>query len=341
MKDLLTIIVLTHNNHGYLPRVLEHYRAFDCSVLIADSSRKRYEGDTSGVVYAHFALPTFMAKLEAALALVRTKYVALVGVDDFLVEDGVRACAGFLEAHEDFVSAQGNSILYRKQSDYSRYMELLPMYPPGQLSFEIAGEDAFAQLRQVFHPYRTIFCAVHHTAVLYEAYKGIDDRIRNLFLNEYLTAIVPIASGRHKELPVFYQVRESAEDSGDKVTPNLDTLFATDVHDAELNIYINYVSNIISRHAGQPVEACADELRKILKDYAAGLSAQRARDEKKSLTKKLGGLLSQLALGRALVMSRRLKQQQQAIASVIHTDRDRQNLEHIKTLISRHAPHTA
>jgi len=341
MKDLLTIIVLTHNNHSYLPRVLEHYRTFDCSVLIADSSRQKYEGDTNGLAYAHFALPTFMAKLEAALDLIRTKYVALVGVDDFLVEDGVRACADFLEAYEGFVSAQGNSILYRKQPDYSRYMELLPMYPPDQLSFEIAGDDPFARLRQVFHPYRTIFCAMHHTAVLYEAYKGIDSRIRNLFLNEYLTAIVPIASGRHKELPVFYQVRESADDSGDKVTPNLDTLFADDAYDNEVEIYINYLSNIISRHTGRSAEECAGELRKILEDYAAGLAARRAQDEKKSFTKKLGGLLSHLPLGRALVMSRRLKRQQQSIASVIRTDRDRQNLEHIKTLISRHAQHTA
>ncbi len=341
IKDDLTLIVLVHNNQQYLPRVLEHYRSFDCRILIADSSRQAYEKiEFSHTLYAHLPQPTLLQKMAAALHLADTEYVALVGVDDFMVASGLEACYDFLQSHPGFVSAQGNSILYRRQKEY-RYMELLPMYPPEQLDFEIGDTDPFQRLQQIFHPYRTIFCAVHRTRVMREGYDAVDKNIRNLFLNEYLTAIVPMINGRHRERPVFYQVRESADDSGDKLTPNLDRIFADENLGKELDQYLQSLAPLLSKHNGKsPGEATA-ALRSILKDYADKLAAQRAQSNKEGIAKRVGKIIMNLPLGKNIVINRRLKQQRAAIAPMLRTEQDRQSLEVIKKLITRHAPDIA
>lgn len=337
MKEGLTLIVLVHNNQQYLPRVIEHYSSFNCRLLIADSSRQAYDKiENSNIEYAHLTQPTLLQKMAAALHLVQTKYVAFVGVDDFMVASGLEACYDFLENHPAFLSAQGNSILYRRQKEY-RYMELLPMYPPEQLDFEINSPDPYQRLGQIFHPYRTIFCAVHRTQVMREAYDAVDKNIRNLFLNEYLTAIAPMVNGGHRELPVFYQVRESADDSGDKLTPNLDSIFADESLKEELERYLRSLAPLLSTRTGKPEEDAVTALRSILKAYGDRLAAQRPQAQKEGMVKKIGKMVMGLPLGKDIVIKRRLKQQREAIAPMLRTEGDRQSLEAIKKLIIRHA----
>src|SRR5690606_21910517 len=160
----------------------------------------------------------------------------------------------------------------------------------------------FERLQFLFSSYRTVFSAVHYSEVMNLAYADIDPGISNLFLNEYITSIVPIVAGKHKELPVFYQLREYAEDSGDKVTENLDVVYRSSSYADELSLFLDYVAQKISVITGLPVIQSKNNLDLILRSFSEQLEKQKTV-VKEPASKKIGKLIALIpVLGERIVM---------------------------------------
>lgn len=335
----ITLIIPTHNRHGYLKRILSYYNNISIPIIIADSTLIPFveKIDNEKIHYCHYPDIILPQKIKKALEQVETEFVVMCADDDFIIPEGIKKCIGFLKENKDFIAAQGNNISYKKQKNYDLYIELNPMYL-NLLSFEIVDEDAFDRLRKIFDPYRTIFSAVHYTRILKIAFENLSPDIRNLYLNEYLTAIIPILSGFYKELNIFYQVREFSWTSDDKTTNNLDVILFDEKYDREFNSYLHYLSNIAFKITNVNFKECSDKIYKTLHFFSKQIAKDKENMKKSSLTKKIGNLITFFPiLGENIVIKRRLKQQRREIAHVVKNLDEKRQLDQVINCIKTFA----
>lgn len=327
----VTLVIPTHNRNGYLKRILDYYSSVLIRVIVVDSTSQPYSGliDTKRVVYNHYPDMPMPQKIKQALNQVKTKFVVMCADDDFVIPEAINACVIFLNENKFFVAAQGNTISYKKQNNYDSYIELNPMYL-NQLNFEIVDENPFKRLQKLFHPYRTIFSAVHYTKTLRKAFQNLDTNIKNLYLNEYLTAIIPILSGAYKELNIFYQAREFSWRSDDKTTDNFDIILFNPRYETELNSYLTYVVNIASEITNANLEDCSKTIHEILFSFSKQIAIDKQNMRRLSFSKRIGKLITLLPFfGERIVLSRRLKKQRRDIVHVVKTPDEKRQLDQV------------
>src|SRR5205085_1271694 len=169
-------------------------------IVVADSSDKEYTlpFQSNYIQYYHFPGIGLPQKLSAALRKIHTTFTVMCADDDFIIPEGIQTCAEFLKANKEYAAAQGNCVCYFKDTIHDTRVKFLPMYID-QLSFAIADNVVLKRVSDLFKRYRSIFCAVHYTKNLQLAYNE-NIAINNLFLNEYLSGIVPLSAGKYKEL---------------------------------------------------------------------------------------------------------------------------------------------
>src|SRR5205085_9471191 len=113
-------------------------------------------------------------------------------------------------------------------------------------SKSIEQNEPLQRLSSMFEEYRSVLYAVFRTTVLQQAYQGAGGNVKNLFLNEYVSAFIPILYGKCKELPILYQVREHALDSDDKITKDLDALLSEKQYENDLDIFKGFIAKKIA-----------------------------------------------------------------------------------------------
>ncbi len=333
----VTIVIPTHNRHGYLKRSIEFYSKKGINVIIVDSTLQTYPENLRNTSIDYYHLPgmPMPQKLSFAMDKVGSKFVVFCADDDFILLSSVETCIKFLNSNSDFTSAQGNSITYKKNRKYKWGIEFNPLYDIPEL--EISSSNAFDRLSKLFHPYRTIFSAVHYTKIMREAYRDIDPGVKNLFLNEYITAIIPIINGKHIELPLLYQVRESAEDSGDKTTENLDVIFQSHSYDSEREIFLDYLAKKISGVLCINILESKNNLTAILLSFAKELQSLK-KNVRPIVSKKLGKYVAKVPIiGEYIVMKRRLRLQNKKLIQNIRSSTELHELENIKRIIIKYA----
>jgi glycosyltransferase domain-containing protein len=331
MKEELTILIPTHNRHPYLERVLDYYGESGLPVIVADSSPAAVRTVRQNVHYMHLPGINLPAKLDQALQNVRTPYAVMCADDDFLVVDGVAACLEFLHAHDDYVAAQGNSINYRIEGariDFRR------MYP--ESSLEIGMEDPLERLDRMFAAYKSFFYAVYRTANLKASFNRLGEVAGNLYLNEYVTGIIPLVAGKYIELPVFYQVREYSESSDDKRTPNLDRIFYEDQYRQEREAWLDFLASAVSGITGLGKARSREKLSILLQGFAGRLRSASGVG-RRSMKKQIGGLVASIPLiGGHLVRANRRKEIARQLSTVIKTPADRRNLDCVASFIKKY-----
>ncbi len=248
MEELVTILIPTHNRHRYLKRILEYYQDEAVSIIVADSTKDAYKVSNQGrssVQYFHLPAYTLPSKLEWSINKVKTPYVVMCSDDDFTVPGAIYKSIQFLKQNKEFIAVQGNCISYNKKKAGEDKLEYSVLYED-LLCFKIDSSDPFERLKNLFSSYRTLFTAVHYTQNLQVAFEGAGNTVKNLFLNEYLTAIIPIVTGKYAELPIFFQVREYAEDSDDKTTDGINKIFYKNRYVTEKENYLDLITKKVA-----------------------------------------------------------------------------------------------
>ena len=335
----ITLIIPTHNRSGYLKRILDYYSYVPLQIIVVDSTREPFSGqfDPVKILYNHFPDMPMPMKIAKALVQVKTRFVAMCADDDFIIPEGMISCINFLNQNKGFVAAQGNNISYKKSDNYEEYIEINPMYLQ-QLNYEITSPDPFKRMGKLFQPYRTIFSAVHYTGVLKRAFQQLDPEIKNLYLNEYLTAVVPILSGYYKELNLFYQVREFSPTSDDKTTDNLDVISTSSRYKKEFNIYLDYLAGIASEITSMHSDFCRKQIHDVFLSFSDDIRRGKQKMQKISLTKKIGNAIQLVPfIGETIVISRRLKKQKQNLAHIIKTQEEKEQLNRVQKWIKEYA----
>jgi glycosyltransferase domain-containing protein len=332
MKDIITLLIPTHNRHNYLERAIAYYGPMPIQIYIVDSSATPYDIKQDNITYIHLPTHTLTGKISHALNLITTPYVVMSADDDFLLPEKVQTCIDFLDKHPSYQSAAGNSICYKRDTVSSTQVNFAPIYTD-RLSYEVTDKDPFARIKSFFNPYRGAFYAVHRTAVLRKAFEGAADVVKNLYMNEYLTGIYTIASGGFIELPILYHVRDYADDSGDKTTPNLDAIF----HDTDLNKQYNGLieqqAALVAEVAQTEVAFASFQLHGILDDVAMQMQQGRYAP-RASADKKYGKMIQKIPLfGNLLIKLYRNYRAKQALQPFIRTAEDQRNLDMLRKLI--------
>jgi glycosyltransferase domain-containing protein len=333
----VTLVIPTHNRHNYLKRAVDFYKEFPCGIFIADSSPIVFSSQLPGANFKYFHLPgcSLTKKLSIVFNEIQTDFVVMCADDDFISYNGFNASLNFLKAHPDYSSASGNCICYRKNSLEQKEIEFALIYK-NRLSYEISSPDPFQRLKSFFDSYRTIFYAIHRTDNLKIAFNAARDIVSNLFLNEYLTTIVPIMMGKYKELRVLYQVREFAEDSGDKTTLNLDSLFENKEYKKEYEALLLSQSALVSPIAKKSVDECSKILNEIFLRYAKQLPEFR-NNQINSFDKKLGKIVNIIPYaGEKIVRAYRNYKRKRELSFIISSAQYKKDLRTIEKFIIRH-----
>ena len=105
---MFTIIIPTLERHDILLRAIDYYQHFDCNVLIADSSEKKFSHKFSdNIIYKHLPKTAFAKKISEATKNVTTPYVCVSADDDYFIQSSLKTGACFLDDNPDYVSVQG------------------------------------------------------------------------------------------------------------------------------------------------------------------------------------------------------------------------------------------
>jgi glycosyltransferase domain-containing protein len=333
MKEAISLLIPTHNRHAYLRRALAYYGPAAFRTYVADSTPEPYKQvEDENLTYFHLPGLSLTGKIAYALEQVQTPYIVMCADDDFLIPERILDCIQFLESRPDYVAACGNSICYKKNSLASGKVVFAAMYTH-RLSYEVSAKDPFERIRQFFTPYRGGFYAVHRTAILRKAFENADTAIKNLFLNEYLTALYPLAMGAFAELPFLFHIREYADDSGDKTTMNLDGIFYDAAFRAEYDSFLTHQAAIIALTTGTDTAYCKTQLHDVLHKYAKGMQEGRYAAVP-GPEKKIGSLVKYVpVLGNKIIQAYRAYRTQKALAPFIRSAEDKAILQRVGQLI--------
>jgi glycosyltransferase domain-containing protein len=333
----VTLVIPTHNRHDYLKRAIDYYKEFPSAVFIADSSPTAFNLRLPGPDFNYFHLPgcSLTKKLSIVFNELQTDFVVMCADDDFINYNGFNASLDFLKAHPDYSSASGNCICYKKNSLDQKKIEFAAIYKD-RLSHEISSQQPFQRLASFFNTYRTIFYAIHRTDNLKIAFNAARDIVSNLFLNEYLTSIVPIMMGNYKELRVLYQIREFAEDSRDKITSNLDSLFHNNEHKKEYEALLFSQAAVISPITNKSIDECFKILNEIFLDYAKRLPELR-NNQVNSFDKKLGKIINMIPyVGEKIIKAFRTYKRKKEVSLIVSTEENKKDLAMIEKFIIKH-----
>jgi glycosyltransferase domain-containing protein len=336
----ISIIIPTHNRHGYLKRILDYYSLTDIAIFVADSTAQPFDFDLvnrkqNKVHYFHLPQKTLTGKISFMLEKISTPYVVMCADDDFIIPEALLKCVKFLKDNSSFSSAMGNTICYKKEYRTYGKIDFLAMYTD-RLSYRTHEEEPLKRLEHFFNSYRTIFCAVHRIEILKKAFGGAEQWIKNLFLNEYITAIYPLFKGHFIELPFLYQVREYTEYSDDKTTPNIDTVLHNKGFEKEFEDFLTFHALHISPEIHQSLENSKLILRPVLMQLVYHVHSLN-KVGKLSFEKKVGKFLFAVPIiGSTIINMFRKRKSMVAISKLVRTLEEKSHLSLIHDLINRY-----
>ncbi len=175
MNDALRVAIYfrTRNRSDFVIRQLEYYAAQNSPhpVYIADASDKddalktqkaieRLKGRLK-VIYKWYPWSETMNQSDihcAIISLIKEKYGASIGDDDYFIPDSLTKCAEFLEKNPDYASASGYAVsCYIQDNGTYGKIDYIADYPRKQVEFPTASE----RLVKFFEEYYTSGFYVH------------------------------------------------------------------------------------------------------------------------------------------------------------------------------------
>ncbi|MFT4091997.1 MAG: TIGR00180 family glycosyltransferase [Niabella sp.] len=331
MQQKITLVIPTHNRHRYLQRVLKFYANSGIAIIVGDSTLQPLNPVPSNISYLHLPGLSLPEKLKRLTAEVKTQYTVLCADDDFIITGSIFKCLDFLEQHSDYAVAQGRIICYNKEALLKNEVNFSVIYKEDVI--ENNEEDPLVRLKKLFAPYHAFFYGVHRTENLRDAFSKNTKEL-NLFLNEFLTGIIPLYRGKSIELPVLYQVREYSLVSDDKTTTGLFHILNNDQYKNQYDQYLENICEILSQKEG----GSRDRLKATLHSLLCGLSDHfeelNSNAQKVSVKKRVGRLVNFIpVIGKKIVSKSRAAERNKQINEMIRTEEDKQALAYISVFL--------
>lgn len=217
---MVEVLLITRNRAAFLKRSLDYYAAvsFSIPIVVADSSDSE-QAESVRLVVAQYvgrlnvrlvsfpaSEPPFYKMARAANGMV-SNYIAVVGDDDFLLQESVLKCADFLDKNPEYCVADGREVRFLIDEDGGFDSYVLPQL---DIEHSVPHHRVQAHLER----YWPTFYGVHRKANLIRfstaagalALPGIfaDSVIPEL----YLSCLI-VAAGKYKFLDGLHIVRQN------------------------------------------------------------------------------------------------------------------------------------
>ena len=212
MKNLLTIVIPSHNRPKRLERLLNFYieNGFE-NIVVADSSIKEFENviKYNGYIsYRHLPNVNLAKKIIEIKEYVNTPYVVLCAEDDYLMPGALENIVRFLELNKDYKSAKGYWLQYRPYENDN----LRSLYPQVSIKNSLHQNDPKQRTISLFEHYFQFYYVVMTKELFFDSYESIIEKdkiiLDNLCLLEMWQATYCSYNGKHAVLPLFYGIRE-------------------------------------------------------------------------------------------------------------------------------------
>jgi len=220
----ITLLIPTKNRSIFLKRVLLYYKNinFTGTLAIGDSStgdylienKKIYESMKGyiNINYETFPDKNLCQTSHELLKNVKTKFVAEVHDDNFIVPDSIEKCINFLENNTSYSAARGLGISIKTKNDVP-YGKLIKCVKKKQPSSE--HDSASSRLINLYGDYSDIHYAVHRSEIYKEVLKNSYIKDNNFF--HIMTTANTFILGKVKELDTLHVIRHIQSPQGRKV----------------------------------------------------------------------------------------------------------------------------
>ena len=158
----LTILILSCDRQEYLLRNMSHWSAMPVTLLAVDGSARPIATDqirNLGDNVDYFHLPESLEKrIVFSIDRIATKYIMLLGDDDFAIPSGVKSCVSKLEQVDQLVACCGRCIMFD-------WYQSQILGRPGYLemeNYQLTSDDPMTRLVTHFDPYTssTVYAVV-------------------------------------------------------------------------------------------------------------------------------------------------------------------------------------
>ena len=267
MLENVTIIIPAHNRPERLARLLEYYRGSGAQILVPDSSVEPFTGLTdedTGVVYRHLPRMHFFLKLCEVMGLIDRKYVLWVADDDFAIDEGIAACAEFLDANPDYSCAQGHYLTFTPRR---HDIQFTPRYIRNH-DCRITDSTAQERLRRQTGMYASMLYGLTRADIFRRIYSYVFNpdgtlRFTNLFLAEEFFNHAMLISGKYATLPVFFSARERIAGSATETTVPASVIKNSEQYRPEYEGFIRALTLLLSDTSGMPATQAEELMRRL------------------------------------------------------------------------------
>lgn len=275
MSSKISLVVPTHNRPHFVRRLLSYYLSVhtDFRIIVIDSSEPAMAAENHmlmtsfndagslQVEYHHTSEkfspecpPIVHEKIQWALTMVSSPYVALCADDDFIVPGTALKCADFLDQNPDYCCARGK-IYEFSINDGS--MRLTPCLQYDSIDAASAAERVWLASRY----YQQCFYAVFRTGSMTELQNAIPKEFLRSpsWLDELAFSTFAASLGKIKRTDSPYEYREIHHGNyGHKVDRWPDLICNAD-NSRLTRLYINSLSSLIRKASPHHEEATAEK----------------------------------------------------------------------------------
>lgn len=272
----ISLLIPTKNRPDFLARLLRYYwtLGFRGTICIGDSSDSTHTAltkqailvlkDRLNIIYREYPGIDISECLARLVELVPTPYAAFVADDDFLVPASLDKCANFLDSHSDYAAAHGRGVAIRlKPSGVYGKIESIIDYQQQVLEADTASQRLIDHLNN----YTTTLFSVHRIESWREMFRDITALEDRTFACEMLPCCLSVILGKAKELDCFYLVRQGHDLR--YLLPLKADWLAGPTYQPSYQIYLQRVSQAISRQDGIAVEQARDTVEQAFSAYLA------------------------------------------------------------------------
>jgi glycosyltransferase domain-containing protein len=213
---MLGIVIVTMNRSEFVIRQLAYYARIGCpyTIYIGDSSNDDHlnkiglaiEKLENQLKIVHRLCPgkNTAITMKELLGIVKEKYAAYSGDDDFLIPNSLGKCITFLEAHSEYSTAQGKGIVFSldRKGPYGN-VESMGSYFLKDNECETSTQRLFQYASEGWNSE----FSVHRTEEFLQACEA-RDILPDGGLCESLTNSISFIQGKSKQLDCLYLFRQ-------------------------------------------------------------------------------------------------------------------------------------
>jgi glycosyltransferase domain-containing protein len=202
------LIIPVYNDQQFIKNSINYYKDSKIKIIYCDSSKEKYLGSfPNNMRYIYLKNYQFPQKIRHVLNKIKTNYVALCPVDDFMVTPSLKKGINFIKNHKDYKMVLGNFLGFKTTNNITFYDE----YYYNSFDYNSSVKE---NAKNLFSKYFMTIWGIYDKETLLKAYEIIQkSEPRNHNFYEFIIGAIFCASGGVKKMEDLLILRRNSIDS--------------------------------------------------------------------------------------------------------------------------------